>query len=234
MELPRNQALFHGSQSIIEKPLIGISNPYNDYGPGFYCTMEEELAKEWACSETVDGYANCYSLDESGLRIMHLDGAEYNILNWLALLVNHRRFRVSNDVAGNARAYLLDAFLPDIKEWDVIVGYRANDSYFAFANAFLNSVLSLTQLQEAMYLGKLGLQTVLISEKAFGQITFIGHTVADHHVYYPLKMARDQEARRIFRQQRSLEQALDAVYVLDILRGGWENDDPRLRRNLFE
>jgi hypothetical protein len=224
--------LFHGSLSVIEKPAFGAGNPFNDYGPGFYCTMDEELAKEWACSETVDGFANRYTLDKTGLQTMSLESGEYNILNWLALLLDNRRFRISNDVAGSAKAYLLSKFLPDIRDIDVITGYRADDSYFAFAGAFINSVLSLAQLEEAMYLGKLGGQTVLISGKAFSQISFERYEVADHKIYYPRKMARDREARSIFKQQRLITQAMDAVYIMDIMRGGWENDDPRLRRDL--
>jgi hypothetical protein len=194
--------------------------------------MDEELAKEWACSETSDGYANCYTLDKTGLRVMSLESGEYNILNWLALLLDNRRFRISNDVAGSAKAYLLSRFLPDTRGIDVITGYRANDSYFAFAGAFINNALSLAQLEEAMYLGRLGEQAVLVSEKAFSKISFERYKVADHRFYYPKKIARDQEARGIFRRQRSATQAMDAVYVMDIMMGGWGNDDPRLRRDV--
>jgi hypothetical protein len=230
--MPGQTTLFHGSLYVIEKPIFGVGNPFNDYGPGFYCTMDEELAKEWACSETADGYANRYTLDKTGLRTMSLESNEYNILNWLALLLNNRSFRISNDVAGSAKAYLLSRFLPDTRGIDVITGYRANDSYFAFANAFINSALSLSQLEEAMYLGKLGKQEVLTSEKAFDKISFESYEIADHKIYYPMKIARDREARGIFRKQRSVEQTMNAVYVMDIMRGGWENDDPRLRRDL--
>ncbi|MBR2627880.1 MAG: DUF3990 domain-containing protein, partial [Peptococcaceae bacterium] len=39
-----------------------------------------------------------------------------------------------------------------------MIGYRADDSYFSFANAFLNNTLSLRQLEKAMMLGKHGEQ----------------------------------------------------------------------------
>ena len=54
--------IFHGSPSIIEKPVFGYGKPYNDYGLGFYCTYSLEMAKEWAVSKDVDGYANCYTI----------------------------------------------------------------------------------------------------------------------------------------------------------------------------
>jgi len=232
--MPQKITLYHGSQYIIEKPIWGEGNPRNDYGPGFYCTHELELAKEWACTEETSGFANQYELDLLGLSLMRLAGEEYNILNWLALLLNNRQFRVSNDVAGEGKAYLLSKFLPTVDNIDAIIGYRANDSYFSFANAFLNSVLSLEQLSQAMRLGKLGEQTVLKSKKAFGQIHFVNSEPADREIYYPMKSARDKEARTAYKKERSSQRIVDAVYILDILRERWENDDTRIPRNVSE
>ena len=36
--------LYHGSQVIVEKPEYGKGARNNDYGKGFYCTEEIELA----------------------------------------------------------------------------------------------------------------------------------------------------------------------------------------------
>jgi len=224
--------VYHGSQYIVDKPTFGVGNPRNDYGLGFYCTREIELAKEWACTEAKDGYANIYTLDMHGLNACYLLGEENHILNWLALLLQNRYFRISNDVAGNAKAYLTSKFLPYLRDVDIIIGYRADDSYFSFANSFLNGQLSLEQLEAAMYLGELGQQTVLMSEKAFAQIHFEESIRADRKIYYPLRAARDRDARQAYKDQRNLQQVLDAVYILDILREGWENDDSRLRRNI--
>ena len=79
--------VYHGSPKIIEKPVFGKGNPNNDYGLGFYCTDSEELAKEWACSTESDGYANKYNLDLSDLSVLSLANGEYNILNWLFVLL---------------------------------------------------------------------------------------------------------------------------------------------------
>ena len=54
--------LYHGSDHIIEKPEFGAGKKHNDYGRGFYCTQNIELAKEWAVSEDADGYVNKYSI----------------------------------------------------------------------------------------------------------------------------------------------------------------------------
>ncbi len=224
--------IFHGSRLIIEAPSFGSGNPRNDYGLGFYCTQEAELAKEWACTEEESGFCNQYELDLSGLSVMHLSGQNYNILNWLTLLLDNRTFRISSDVASEGKAYLLANFLPDVSACDVIIGYRANDSYFAFANAFLNNTLSLAQLENAMYLGKLGEQTVLRSKKSFERIRFIGSEPADRETYYPMKSTRDKEARDAYRKERGAGAVTEAVYLIDILRGGWAPDDARIRRNI--
>lgn len=54
--------LYHGSENLIEKPQFGKGSLHNDYGRGFYCTENIELAKK------------------------------YNILNWLAILADNRTY----------------------------------------------------------------------------------------------------------------------------------------------
>ena len=226
--------IYHGSQKLIQQPVYGEGNVRNDYGLGFYCTENVNLAKEWACTEENSGYANCYQLDLGGLTILDLSDHRYHILNWLSLLLQNRVFKISNDLAAEGKEYMLDTFLPEYEEKDIIIGYRADDSYFSFANAFLNNTLSLAQLEKAMYLGRLGEQIVLKSKKAFEQISFTEIIPAEKEIYYPMKTARDKEAREAYRRERSNRRASDAVYLIDILREEWKSDDSRLRRNLFE
>ena len=90
--MKRKIILYHGSTQIIRTPEYGIGNRYNDYGLGFYCTEELELAKEWACSSEADGFANKYVLKTDGLSILDLSCGKYHILNWLAILLDNRKF----------------------------------------------------------------------------------------------------------------------------------------------
>ncbi|MBR0349436.1 MAG: DUF3990 domain-containing protein [Clostridia bacterium] len=222
--------VYHGSSKIIEKPIWGMGNPNNDYGLGFYCTENEELAKEWACSSESDGYANKYSLDLTGLSVLSLTNGEYNILNWLFVLLENRQFRISGDIATQAKEYIFDNFAVDYKKYDVIKGYRADDAYFSFANAFLNNTISISQLEKAMILGKLGEQVVAISQKAFDAFEFMEATVAPNEMYLPKKIARDSAARDEFKKEKSRGSVLTEKYILDIIREGWKNDDERLQR----
>ena len=224
----KNLTLYHGSTKVVERPALGIGNPKNDYGLGFYCTENLELAKEWASAEKSDGFANHYELNLEGLSILHLNTKPYHILNWLSILLKNRTFVLSQGLPMEARDYLLNNFLPKYEQYDLIIGYRADDSYFAFANAFLNNTISLEQLRKAMMLGNLGEQVVLKSEKAFSQLTFMESIPVDCSQYYPKRMARDRQAREDFQSQKSTAAAADDIYMIDILRQNWTNEDPRL------
>ena len=220
--------LYHGSVNMIEEPEFGVGNSKNDYGQGFYCTEHIELAKEWACAENRDGFANEYELETDGLSIMNLSDARYHILNWLAILLENRTFVIERGLALTAKDYILSEFLLEYKNADVIRGYRADDSYFSFASAFLNNTITLEQLGKAMKLGKLGEQVVLKSKRSFAQLKYSRAILADNQIYYPKKAARDRSARESFREER-MNTVLEGIYVIDIVRNNWKNDDPRLR-----
>ena len=227
--------IYHGSQQIVEVPKFGVGKTYNDYGQGFYCTESIELAKEWACPVKNDGYSNKYVLHLAGLNVMHLTSGNFNILNWLAILLAHRKFDITSPVGSNARDFILSRFLPDTTDVDVLVGYRADDSYFSFAEDFVNNTISLRDLNLAMQLGTLGEQVVLISERSFGQIEFLEHEVADYREYYYKRSERDQNARASYKNhKKNLQQLMNDVFVLDIMREDMRYDDPRLQSIIFE
>lgn len=221
--------LFHGSQEIIEKPEFGKGARTNDYGRGFYCTENEELAKEWACAKNTNGYVNRYVLDMSDLRILNLNSEDYHILNWLAILTENRTYWQSGSIAEEAKNYIRQNFLLDISSYDVIAGYRADDSYFSFAQDFVAGTISLRKLSEAMHLGKLGEQIVLKSKKAFERIRFEDYAEAAAEEYYVKKAARDLEARKQYRTSKKGADSANDIFMLDILREGIKNGDPRLR-----
>lgn len=223
--------LYHGSQKLIKKPLYGFGSNENDYGLGFYCTESNELAKEWACPTAQSGFSNKYELDMAGLNVLYLNGEGYHILNWIAILLQNRIFPKRSLVARQANDYITQEFLPDISGYDVIVGYRADDSYFSYAKDFLNNTISVCQLSQAMKLGELGEQVVLKSEKAFAQIRFDGYEIADASIYNPRRAEREDRARRTYLTNHGSDFAAiqNEIYVLDIIRKGLKNDDPCLR-----
>ena len=224
--------IYHGSKHVVETPVFGEGRKNNDFGLGFYCTESNDLAKEWAVSSLRDGFSNRYTLDTEFLNILKLNSPEYTILNWMAVLVEHRLFSIKTPVARRAKAYLIEHFGINVNAYDLITGYRADDSYFDFAEAFLNNGITVEQLARAMRLGKLGEQIVIKSKFAFSKIRFEGFEVAEKNSYYVLRKARNDDANQTY--LHILEEESDGLYIQDIMRGGIENDDLRIPRNLSE
>ncbi len=224
-----SRILYHGSDHIIEKPEYEKGMRNNDYCRGFYCTENLELAKEWACAKKKDGYANIYELDMEGLKVLNLNDSPYHILNWLALLAENRTYWQNGSIAREAKQYIKENFLIDISGYDILVGYRADDSYFSFAQDFVSGTISLEKLAEAMRLGKLGEQIVLKSRPAFEKIRYMGNEAVNAGEYYQKKIRREKEARREYRSTKKSKSYLDELFIIDIMREGMLNDDPRLR-----
>ena len=221
--------VYHGSEHIIELPVYNGSKRTNDYGCGFYTTKSPELTKEWACSDNRDGFANRYELDLNGLSILNLNVPEYTILNWLAILARYRTYWQNSSIAEEAKNYLHEHFFIDPSGYDIIIGYRADDSYFTFAQDFISGAISLEKLSEAMRLGKFGEQIVLKSRESFTHIQFTGAEPASAAVYYEKKTVRDREARREYRKTKRSPDSIHELFMIDIMREAIQNDDPRLR-----
>ena len=222
--------IFHGSQRIVDVPTFGLGRKNNDFGLGFYCTESNDLAKEWAISSLSDGFSNRYTLDTEYLNILNLNSPEYTILNWIAVLVEHRLFSIKTPISRRARQYLIEHFGINVNAYDLIKGYRADDSYFDFAEAFLNNTITVEQLSRAMLLGKLGEQIVLKSQFAFSKIKYEGFESADKEHYYTLRKARNDEANQTYINIQ--EEDTDGLFIQDIIRGGITNDDPRIPGNI--
>lgn len=230
--MDKHITIYHGSNQIIETPTFGLGRKNNDFGPGFYCTESNDMAKEWAVSSLRDGFSNRYTLDTEHLNTLNLNSPAYTILNWIAVLVQHRIFSIKTPIAKTARQYLIEHFGINVNAYDLIVGYRADDSYFDFAEAFLSNTITVEQLSYAMKLGKLGVQIVIKSRFAFSKIRFQGFEVAEKDKFYATRKARDEEANKKYLSL--LEKNVDGLFIQDIIRGGISNEDPRIPRNISE
>ena len=211
--------LYHGSNQIVSSPIFGYGRKDNDYGRGFYCTESIELAKEWACRNGSDGFVNTYSLDSSGLKKIDLNSKDSNILNWLAVLIDNRVFEPRSQTSVLGKQYILDNYLIDLEGYDIVCGYRADDSYFNFARDFLENVIPLSKLSEAMNLGDLGRQVMLKSEKAFDRIAFSGCEKVPASTYAIKRRNRDCAARDAYGKMVAIPPKKDDIYLMDLITG---------------
>lgn len=141
----------------------------------------------------------------------------------------HSVGRLEIDLPSSLKEYLLQHFDVDTNSWDIMIGYRADDSYFSFAQDFINGTISYRQLGNAMRLGKLGEQFVLKSARAFERVRFLGAEAATRQEWLGKKQLRDRTARReYFDVERNKRQRGD-IYITQILDEEMTPDDPCLR-----
>lgn len=171
------RTICHGSEFIIKKPEYGKGNIHNDYGLGFYCSSNKGLAKEWAARRNGHGYINRYIIRDDRLAILDLTKPPYdNVLYWVSLLMHNRE--LSSDLKDNyprELKYLEEKYLIDVSRFDVVIGYRADDSYFRFPEAFVRSEITFESLNKILQAGDLRKQYVLISKRAHGLIHFVDY-----------------------------------------------------------
>lgn len=227
--IDNSMLIYHGSSTVVEVPQYGVGYMNNDYGLGFYCTQEFDLACEWAVREGRNGFANAYRLDLNHLKTVNLNQGEFTILHWIAVLLNNRTFDVSSPLARAGMEYLQRVFAIDLSDTDIVIGYRADDSYFSFARDFLEGTISVRQLKEAMHLGGLGEQVVLKSHKAFEQIKFVGCEKAKFDEWYSKRLTRDTEARNRYRSMNRGEWIKGELYMPQILDEEVKPGDARIQ-----
>ena len=207
--------LYHGSNKEVVKPIYGYGRADCDYGSGFYMSDDYNAASMWASNNPAGGYINTYDLDLKSLNVLYLNhNTDEDVLKWVAILCKHRIDENTRLEASEEINLLINRYCPKLDDIDVIVGYRADDSYYIYTREFLLNNLPLELLKRAMELGNLGLQYVLISKKAFNKIKFIDSKIISHNDEY----AKLEEKANNEYEMLVLNKNIKQKYVRDILR----------------
>ena len=208
--------LYYGSQTAFQNPTFGQGNPNNDYGLGFYLTQEKRLAELWAGQYPNGGYAISFSLKMNDLRVLRLDDSSAeSILRWIALLTKYRFSYVRRIEYQQTIDWLNRHFPTAVDDYDVIVGYRADDAYFNYSLGFVSGSISLETLSLAMKLGNLGLQYVLKSREAFSRLEYIScEAVAYSDEYKAMRERTLEEYHRLV----SLEDPFGNTFIGEIMK----------------
>ncbi len=218
------KTIYHGSSVVVEKPIYHYdgANTHNDYGLGFYCTQSLDMAKEWANRGTRSGYVSKYQFDERGLKILDLtDKKRYDVLNWLAILLHYRSISENDRLDYADELSFLDRYYVDVEEYDVVIGYRADDAYFRFPMMFVRGVLTLEKLEEIYLLGDLGKQYVIVSQKAFDKIQFVD-AVLSEPLYFERYRYRKNEADNSYRELERSERGKKGTRIRDLMKGNYD------------
>ncbi len=65
------KVIYHVSTNVITKPEKRKGKINNDYGHGFYCAFDIELAKEWAPKHNTICFVNEYELNLSSFKVIN-------------------------------------------------------------------------------------------------------------------------------------------------------------------
>ena len=107
--------VYHGSNVVVESPLVGIGRENLDFGKGFYVTVLRSQANDWARNKAryymlPEGTVSLYDFDlRAAVAAFRYHKFEHYDRDWLHFIVNNRR--------GGS----------DWRQWDIIEGGVAND-----------------------------------------------------------------------------------------------------------
>lgn len=107
--------VFHGSNVVVQEPLVGIGRENLDFGLGFYVTALTKQAEGWAGNKAryymqQEGTVSVYEFDmEAAIADFRFHKFEHYDREWLQFIVGNRR-------GGNEWQW-----------WDIIEGGVAND-----------------------------------------------------------------------------------------------------------
>ena len=213
--------LYHGTYKRDFEPRYGGGRTYHDYGNGLYTTQDVEAAKEWACQGRNDiSFVYAYELNTDDLSILSLD--KDNTLAWVSVLMTHRRGKKIRGAALERCNKMIERYGVDLSAYDIIQGYRANDSYFQFTADFVTDTITIETLIKSITAGDLGLQVCVKSEKAYRQLGkhtgLIELCGEDYEYYHNHYLAKDSDARKLANEYSNEPQA--GRLLSDILKGG--------------
>lgn len=220
-----NLKLFHGSKNIVEFPTLDFSKNNDDFGHGFYCYELEELAKEHSVSLFDNGFLNNYEIDIDFLNVINLCDKPFSLMHWITLLLEHRFFDLENE---NIKSRLFEKFHFDIKNFDVVIAYRADCSAFFIVEDFLNNKISYQQLKRTIKDYDLEKEVVLISERAIKEIKFLGCEQISSYEYFKMGRVRDDRLLKLYFKEKNNQRIKDNLFINDILKEDFDTSDRRL------
>ncbi len=155
--------LYHGSKKGIQGEIAPISREQCDFGKGFYMGTNTLQPLTLICADEKPKFYTV-ELDLTGLKVLKVDIS----LDW-AMLIAY--FRKEMESAKGTPIY--DHYANFAKDYDVIIGYIANDRMYVELSRFFNRTLTDTALIHCLSALDLGMQYVAVSEKACNQIKIL-------------------------------------------------------------
>ena len=150
--------IYHGSQAIVEHPIIKTTKYSKDFGAGFYCTIMKEQAIRWATRFPVTGYVNQYIYREK--KDLHIKRFDVMTEEWLDFIVACRN-------GGD-------------HDYDIVEGPMANDTIFNYVQDFIDGNISREAFWALAKFKRPTHQICFHTAKALETLTFEGSEIHEN------------------------------------------------------
>lgn len=151
--------LYHGSNTIVEKPKLVEQNRFLDFGYGFYTTTNKDQAEKFSKKVIVrrggKPIVNIYEFDDNAHADLIVKRFSAPDEEWLDFVSEHRNGSYNGE------------------KYDVIIGAVANDDVYRTLQVYSSGLLTKEQALEALKVKKLFNQYVFATEKALDFLKFV-------------------------------------------------------------
>ncbi len=155
--------LYHGSKKGIEGDIAPISRGECDFGCGFYMGTNTLQPLTLVCNEDKPKFYTV-ELDLTGLKVLTVEIG----MDWAMLIAYYRK-----EMESAKGTPIYEKYANMANDYDVIIGYIANDRMYTELSRFFNRTLTDVALINCLSALDLGKQYVAISEKACKQIKIL-------------------------------------------------------------
>ena len=144
------QTLYHGSNAIIEQPLVSIGRKDLDFGPGFYLTPLFEQASKWVARiKTIrragQAIVNAYEFTQpQGCKVKRFDAYDKE---WLDFIVDSRKGK------------------QPWKGYDIVEGGVADDRVIDAVEAYINGYADVENTLRQLAYHKPNCQICILSQE---------------------------------------------------------------------
>ena len=151
--------LYHGSNTVVEKPKLVEQNRFLDFGYGFYTTTNKDQAENFSKKVIVrrggKPIVNIYEFDDNAHTDLIVKRFSAPDEEWLDFVSAHRNGSYEGE------------------KYDVIIGAVANDDVYRTLQVYSSGLLTKEQALEALKVKKLFNQYVFATEKALDSLKFV-------------------------------------------------------------
>lgn len=153
--------LYHGSNVLVSKPKILVTNRMLDFGAGFYTTSSREQAAKWAKTQNIrrkngSPIISIFDFDEEvsqGVSILKFDSANRE---WLRFVTDNRKGMYIGE------------------KYDLVIGPVANDNTMPVINNYMSGMIDEETALILLNPQKLSDQYAFLTEKGISVLKFDG------------------------------------------------------------